>query len=103
MAIHHPLLPVGSKWLNEIGVKNAAETLDALTVLEERTVVVSGHARQKSAQVHQGLQCLMSPSTCGQTAPMPAEVQLDALAPGSRELALYADGSWETAVRRVTD
>ena len=93
MAIHYPLQLVGSEWLNEIGVKNAAETLNTLTVLEERTVVVSGHARQKSAQVHQGLQCLTSPSTCGQTAPMSAEAQLDALAPGSRELALYADGS----------
>ena len=96
MAIHHPSLPVGSKWLNEIGVKNAAETLEALTVLEEQAVVVS-------AQVQQGLQCLTSPSTCVQTAPVSAEFQLDALAPGCRELALYADGSWETAVRRMTD
>ena len=103
MAIHHPSLPVGSKWLNEIGVKNAAETLEALTVLEEQAVVVSGHVRQDSAQVQQGLQCLTSPSTCVQTAPVSAEFQLDALAPGCRELALYADGSWETAVRRMTD
>ena len=103
VAIHHPSLPVGSKWLNEIGVKNAAETLEALTVLEERAVVVSGHVRQDSAQVHQGLQCLTPPSTCVKTSPMSAGFQLDALAPGCRELALYADGSWETEVRLVTD
>ena len=103
MAIHHPSLPVGSKWLNEIGVKNAAETLEALMVLEEQVVVVSGHVRQDSAQVQQGLQCLTPPSTCVQTAPVSAEFQLGALAPGCRELALYADGSWETAVRRMTD
>ena len=32
-----------------------------------------------------------------------SEFQLDALAPGCRELTLHADGSWETAVHRVTD
>ena len=103
VATHHPLLPVGSKWLDEIGVQNAADALEVLTVLGERAVVVSGHVHQESVQEHQGLQCLTSPSTCVQFAPMSAEFQLDALAPGCRELTLNADGSWETAVRRVTD
>ena len=103
VATHHPLLPVGSKWLDEIGVQNAAEALEVLTVLGERAVVVSGHVHQDSAQVHRGVQCLTSPSTCVQFAPMSAEFQLDAMAPGCRELTLHADGSWETAVHRVTD
>ena len=94
---------MGSKWLDEIGVQNAAEALEVLTVLGERAVVVSGHVHQDSAQVHRGVQCLTSPSTCVQFAPMSAEFQLDAMAPGCRELTLHADGSWETAVHRVTD
>lgn len=103
VATHHPLLPVGSKWLDEIGVQNAAEALGVLTVLGERAVVVSGHVHQDSAHVHQGVNCLTSPSTCVQFAPMSAEFRVDALAPGCRELTLKADGSWETVVRRVTD
>ena len=103
VATHHPLLPVGSDWLDEIAVQNAAEALEILTVLGEQAVVVSGHVHQDSKQVHQGVNCLTSPSTCVQFAPMSAEFKLDALAPGYRELTLNADGSWETAVRRVTN
>lgn len=103
VATHHPLLPVGSKWLDDIGVQNAAEALELLAVLGDRAVVVSGHVHQESAQVYQGVNCLTSPSTCVQFAPGSAEFQVDALAPGCRELTLSAGGFWETAVRRVSD
>lgn len=103
VATHHPLLPIGSDWLDEIGVQNAAEALKVLAALGERAVVVSGHVHQESAQVHQGVNCLTSPSTCVQFAPLSSTFQVDTLAPGCRELKLNADGTWETTVRRVAD
>lgn len=103
VATHHPLMPVGSAWLDEIGAENAQAALEQLGPLGEKAVVVSGHVHQDSAQTYQGVQCLTVPSTCIQFAPNSADFQVDAQAPGCRMLTLHESGAWETTVLRVTD
>ena len=103
VATHHPLLPVGCDWLDDIGVKNAHDALHRLAPLGKHAVVISGHVHQDSAQAYEGVQCLTSPSTCVQFAPHSADFRVDALAPGCRVLTLHPEGRWETAVERVTD
>ena len=103
VATHHPLMPVGSAWLDEIGADNAQAALERLAPLSEKAVVISGHVHQDSAQTYQGVQCLTVPSTCIQFAPNSADFQVDAQAPGCRMLTLHESGAWETAVLRVTD
>ncbi len=103
VATHHPLMPVGSAWLDKVGAENARVALERLAPLSEMAVVISGHVHQDSAQTYQGVQCLTVPSTCIQFAPKSADFQVDAQAPGCRMLTLHESGAWETAVLRVTD
>ena len=103
VATHHPLMPVGCEWLDQIGVENAEEALQRLAPLGEQAVVISGHVHQDSVQAHQGVQCLTSPSTCIQFAPRSAGFKVDAKAPGCRMLTLHEAGRWQTDVLRVTD
>ena len=103
LATHHPLMPVGCAWLDEIGAENAREALQRLAPLGEKAVVISGHVHQDAAQEYQGVQCLTVPSTCIQFAPNSADFQVDGQAPGCRMLTLHESGEWETAVLRVTD
>jgi Icc protein len=103
VATHHPLMPVGCEWLDQIGVDNAEEALQCLAPLGKQALVISGHVHQDSAQAHQGVQCLTSPSTCIQFAPRSAGFQVDAKAPGCRMLTLHEAGRWQTDVLRVTD
>jgi Icc protein len=103
VATHHPLMPVGCAWLDEIGAENAEEALQRLAPMGEKAVVISGHVHQDSAQMHHGVQCLTAPSTCVQFAPSSAGFQVDAQAPGCRMLILHESGQWETTVLRVTD
>ena len=103
VATHHPLMPVGCAWLDEIGAENAQAALARLAPLGERAVVISGHVHQDSAQTYQGVQCLTVPSTCIQFAPNSTDFQVDARAPGCRMLTLHESGAWATTVLRVTD
>jgi len=103
VATHHPLMPVGCAWLDEIGAENGLEALRLLAPLGEQAVVISGHVHQDSAQTYHGVKCLTVPSTCIQFAPNSSDFQVDAQAPGCRMLALHESGQWETTVLRVTD
>ena len=103
VATHHPLLPVGCAWLDEIGAENGLDALRLLAPLGEQAVVISGHVHQDSAQTYGGVQCLTVPSTCIQFAPNSADFRVDAQAPGCRMLTLHESGAWETTVLRVTD
>ena len=103
VATHHPLMPVGSAWLDETCAENAQLALERLAPLSKMAVVISGHVHQDSAQMYQGVQCLTAPSTCIQFAPNSEDFQVDAQAPGCRMLTLHESGAWETTVLRVTD
>jgi Icc protein len=103
VATHHPLMPVGCAWLDEIGAENAQVALQRLAPLGDKAVVISGHVHQDAAQTYHGVQCLTVPSTCVQFAPNSAEFRVDAQAPGCRMLTLNESGAWETTVLRVTD
>jgi len=103
VATHHPLMPVGSAWLDEIGAENGQAALERLAPLGEKALVISGHVHQDSALTYQGVQCLTVPSTCIQFAPNSSDFQVDAQAPGCRMLTLHESGAWETTVLRVTD
>jgi Icc protein len=103
VATHHPLMPVGCAWLDEIGAENGQAALQRLVPLSERAVVISGHVHQDAAQTYNGVQCLTVPSTCIQFALNSADFQVDAQAPGCRMLTLHESGDWETSVLRVTD
>ena len=103
VATHHPLRTMGSAWLDEQSVRNADEALDMLAPHADRVLTISGHVHQESDEVILGIRMLTTPSTCVQFAPGSEDFALDDLSPGYRSLRLYADGSVQTDVVRVSD
>ena len=103
VATHHPLRSMDSAWLDEQSVRNADEALNLLAPHADRALIISGHVHQKSDAVISGIRMLTTPSTCVQFAPQSRDFALDDLPPGYRSLRLYADGSVQTKVVRVSD
>ena len=103
VATHHPLRSMGSAWLDEQSVRNANEALHMLAPHADRVMTISGHVHQESDAVISGIRMLTTPSTCVQFAPESEDFALDDRPPGYRSLRLYADGSVQTEVVRVSD
>ena len=103
VATHHPLRSMASAWLDEQSVRNADEALNMLAPHADRVLTISGHVHQESDAVVAGIRMLTTPSTCVQFAPRSEDFALDNLPPGYRSLRLFADGSVQTEVVRVSD
>ncbi|WP_006786857.1 phosphodiesterase [Thiorhodospira sibirica] len=90
--LHHPVYPIGSPWMDRVGLHNA----DALFAVLERHAqvrgVVFGHIHQCFERVHKGIRLFGSPATSVQFAPRSKTLMLDSLPPAYRRLALYPDG-----------
>lgn len=101
VCLHHHPLPMGSAWMDKIGLQNA----DALAAVIKRhrhvRAVLWGHVHQESDRTIDGVRYLSSPSTCVQFLPGSTDFALDLQAPGYRWLDLHADGSIDTGVSRV--
>lgn len=101
VSLHHHPLPMGSHWLDNIGVRNSAALINILRRYHNVRCVLWGHVHQASDRIIDGVRYLSSPSTCVQFAPNSVGFTLDNLAPGYRWLDLHADGSIDTGVCRV--
>ncbi len=99
LAVHHPPLPVGSPWIDAIGLRNATELLARLERFPNVRVIVSGHVHQAFDAPRGALRVLTTPSTCAQFAPRTLDFALDARPPGYRWLHLAPDGRFDTAVK----
>lgn len=98
IVLHHPPLPLGSAWLDEIGLQDGAALLHLLQAHEHVRGVVFGHAHQVYDSTRGRLRLLGTPSTCAQFRPRSAEFALDDLPPAYRVLRLRADGQIDTRV-----
>jgi Icc protein len=101
VALHHPVLDVGSAWMGEIGLGNAADLLAVIDRHPQVKLVVFGHIHQVFERQRQGVTYLGTPSTCVQFKPHSETFAIDDQMPGFRILRLWADGRFETAVERV--
>lgn len=101
IGLHHHPLPIGSRWLDSIGLANGPELMALVERHRHLKGVLWGHIHQE----FQGWQgdCLLlgSPSTCVQFAPGTERFALDRCAPGFRWLILHADGRIETGIERL--
>ena len=68
-AVHHPPVPVGSPWIDALGLRNAAELLARLERFPNVRVVVSGHVHQAFDTRRGALRLLTTLSTCAQFTP----------------------------------
>lgn len=103
VAFHHHPVPIGSQWMDRIGIRNPHDLFAVLDRHPQVRCLLWGHVHQEFDRMRGDVRLLASPSTCVQFAPGSEDFGVDSLAPGYRWLRLHADGRLETGVSRVTD
>jgi Icc protein len=103
VCMHHPPLPVGSAWLDGVGLRNASEFLEVIERYSSVRVVLGGHVHQAFERRHGQALVLATPSTCAQFTPLTEHCIMDIKPPGYRWLELLPDGNLRTEVRWLQD
>ncbi len=103
VAVHHQPLPMGSAWLDELGLRNGPALLSLLGEHRHARAVVWGHVHQASDRHHLGLRMLSTPSTCAQFTPATPTCVMDLRPPGFRRLELCPDGEIRSDVVWLDD
>lgn len=103
VCLHHPPLPVGSAWLDGVGLRNARDFLDVIERYPAVRVVLGGHVHQAFEQQYGGTLMLATPSTCAQFMPHTERCVMDMRPPGYRWLELLPDGQVRTEVVWLRD
>jgi Icc protein len=98
VCVHHQVLPMGSPWLDSVGLVNADEIMSILSRHEKVRGVVWGHVHQASDRTRKSMRLLSTPSTCAQFTPNTDACIMDVRPPGYRWIELHANGTIDTQV-----
>ncbi len=98
VALHHPPVPMHSRWLDTVGLEDGAAFLARLAEYRKVRIVVAGHVHQDYDALHNGIRVIATPSTCRQFAPQSDEFAVDANPPAYRRFSLYPDGRVENQI-----
>lgn len=101
--MHHHPMEVGSRWLDNLMLTNAADFWDAVEPYRNIKAVVCGHVHQEFEGKHGDVLFYSSPSTCFQFKCNSDPFAVEPLMPGYRVIEIYDDGSFNTEVFRVED
>jgi Icc protein len=95
ICLHHPPLPVGSKWLDQVGLKNGDEFLRMIAQPGNVRIAIFGHVHQEFEGSHESIKIIGTPSTCRQFKVASDDFALDDNPPAYRRISLLGDGSVE--------
>jgi 3',5'-cyclic-AMP phosphodiesterase len=101
VCLHHHPIAMESRWLDRVGLENAAEFLQIIDRHRTVRALVWGHVHQRYDGLRKGVRMLATPSTCAQFVPRATDFAVDRLPPAYRTLELLADGSLLTEVSWV--
>jgi len=101
VVLHHHPVPIGTKWLDPLGLDNADPLFELIAAAPQVKGVVWGHVHQEFDEERAGVRLLSTPSTCIQFKPNTVDFELDFQPPGYRWFELYPDGRFDTAVYRL--
>ncbi len=102
VCFHHQPVPIGSQWMDNYIIRNAASFWDVVEGHNNIKVVLWGHIHQEFADNYQQIALLATPSTCIQFTPGKKDFHVEDAMPGYRWFELNSDGSFTTGVERVT-
>src|SRR4029077_18346189 len=91
VCLHHPPVPMASRWLDRVGLTNAAEFLHLIDGHRNVRAIVWGHVHQNYDALRQGGGLLAPPSPCAQFLPNADEFAVARRPPAYRTLELRAD------------
>ncbi len=102
-AVHHPLIDIGTHWLDQIRSKNGELLLDQFAKYQGTKLVLWGHAHQEFDQYVKSVRLLGTPAACPvQFKPDSHDFAVDEQrSAGYRWCLLNDDGSIETRIERV--
>lgn len=103
VCVHHQPVPMRSRWLDAVGLDNAAEFL---AVIDRFPTTVRGllwgHVHQSFDGERHGVKLFATPSTCAQFLPFADDFAVDARPPAYRRLRLLPNGGIETELFWIT-
>jgi Icc protein len=98
ICMHHHPLPVGSRWMDTMALKNPDQLFDLLSRHPQVKGILCGHIHQEFKGEHNGIKLLGTPSTCIQFVPGQDDFGIDAYPPGYRWLELTPEGEIKTGL-----
>jgi Icc protein len=101
VALHHHPVALGSSWLDEVRLQNAAQLFTITDRHPEVRAICWGHVHQQFDVRRKGVRLMAVPSTCAQFLPASDNFAVDTAAPGYRRMILHANGSIDSEVVRV--
>lgn len=99
VCMHHHAVPMGSRWLDAVALRDADAFLQMIDSCRNVRAVTSGHVHQASERDRNGVTFFTAPSTCSQFLPGSEFFALDERPPGCRWFTLAADGSYDSSVQ----
>lgn len=93
--LHHPMVALGSRWLDSVGMDNGAEALQRFSASGKVRLAIFGHVHQDFVAEHAGLTIMATPSTCSQFASGSAEFAIADSPPAYRRIELESDGTFQ--------
>ena len=93
VCLHHPPLPVGSNWLDGVGLGNAREFVELISGFSSVRGAIFGHVHQSFDTLYDAVRIIGTPSTCRQFRVDSDEFAVDDKPPAYRRISLGADGS----------
>ncbi|HTV77585.1 MAG TPA: phosphodiesterase [Steroidobacteraceae bacterium] len=101
VCLHHHPVPMGSDWLDRIGLDNAGEFFRLIDASRSVRGILWGHVHQQFDGLRRGVRLLATPSTCTQFLPHAVDFAVDSRPPAFRTLDLAVDGSLLTDLHWV--
>ncbi len=98
ICLHHQPVPMGSRWLDAVGLADAKDFLAVIARHDNVRGVLWGHVHQVFDEHRDGVRFMSTPSTCAQFLPGSEKFAVDTRPPGYRWLELKPDGSIDSEV-----
>lgn len=99
ICLHHHPVPMGSRWLDGVALRNSRDLLDIADAAPQVRGILWGHVHQASDRHRNRIRLMSTPSTCSQFRPNSDDFAIDAHPPGFRWLDLCPDGTIDSEVR----
>ncbi len=103
VCLHHPPVAVGSRWLDEVGLKNRDEFLSTVHDAGRVRLVLFGHVHQAVDDTSEDVRIVGTPSTCSQFERMSDTFAVSDEPPAYRQVELLDDGTVQSDLIWVTN